>query len=169
MDEERATPPPDTPVTLRPVSAEDEAFLLTVYASARAQELAQVPWSDAQRAAFLQMQFTAQQNHYRAHFPDARHEIIEANDLAVGRLYVDRREQEIRILDITVLPEYRRRGIGSSLLRALMDEAAAAGKSVTIHVENFNPSRHLFERLGYRLLEDDGLNLLFEWRSAAIS
>jgi ribosomal protein S18 acetylase RimI-like enzyme len=153
-----------TPPALRPVTDGDEAFLLTVYSSTRAAELALVPWNEAQRAAFLQMQFTAQQNHYRGYYPDARHDLILFQDLPVGRLYVDRREQEIRILDITVLPEYRNQGIGSSLIKALMEEAREAGKAVLIHVESFNPSRQLFERLGYRQTEDDGINLLYEWR-----
>ena len=149
-------------VQLRAVSAEDETFLQAVYGSSRAEELARVPWSDAQREAFVQMQFTAQQNHYREHFPAAAHDIILVDGQPAGRLYVDRRAGEIRILDITLLAPYRGRGIGSALINALIEEAARTGKSVSIFVENYNPSRLLFERMGFRLLEDDGINLLLE-------
>ncbi|MBC7910542.1 MAG: GNAT family N-acetyltransferase [Pyrinomonadaceae bacterium] len=155
------------PVTLRPTGAEDEAFLLDVYSSTRADEMAQAPWSEAQRAAFLQMQFTAQQRHYQAHFPKATHDVILFDKQPAGRLYVDRRDAEIRILDIALLPDYRKRGIGFALIKALMNESAEAGKSLAIYVESYNPSRQLFERLGFLPIEDDGLNLLFEWRSGS--
>jgi GNAT superfamily N-acetyltransferase len=147
-------------VQLRAVSAEDETFLQAVYDSSRADELARVPWSDAQREAFVRMQFTAQQNHYREHFPDATHDLVLVDGHPAGRLYVDRRASEIRILDITLLTAYRARGIGSALINTLIEEAARTGKSVSIFVENYNPSKHLFERMGFRQLEDDGINLL---------
>jgi|SRR5947209_15813143 len=151
-------------VTLRPVILEDEAFLLEVYASTRAEELSRVPWDEAQREAFLKMQFAAQQLHYRTHNPNATHDLILLDGHAVGRLYVSRREREIRILDITLLPEHRNKGIGTPLIEELMREAAQAGKPLTIYVESFNPSLRLFERLGFSKIEDDGINYLMEWR-----
>lgn len=158
---------PAPAVRLRPVGEDDLEFLQAVYASSREAELAHVPWSDDQRAAFLQMQFTAQLNHYREHLPAAEHDIILIDERPAGRLYAERREREIRILDITLLTAERNRGVGSGLIGALLAEADAAGKSVSIYVENFNPSRRLFERLGFRVIEDDGLNLLLEHTPAA--
>ena len=152
------------PVTLRPVEPGDEAFLLQIYASVRAAELAQVPWSDAQRAAFISLQFEAQQLHYRTHNPTATHDIILLDRQPIGRLYVARRNSEIRILDITILPEHRNQGLGTPLIENLMKEAAGAGKPLTIYVESFNPSLRLFERLGFVKIEEDGVNLLMEWR-----
>jgi ribosomal protein S18 acetylase RimI-like enzyme len=152
-------------VTLRAVAAGDEEFLLKVYASIRADELAQVPWSEAQREAFIKMQFDAQQLHYKTHNPNATHDIILLDERPAGRLYVARREDEVRILDITVLPEYRNRGIGTPLIEELMREAARAGKPLNIYVESFNRSLRLFERLGFVKTEEDGVNLLMEWRA----
>lgn len=149
---------------LRPVEPGDESFLLKAYASIRAAEMAQVPWSAAQQEAFLRSQFEAQQLHYRTHNPNATHDIILVSDQPVGRLYVSRREKEIRILDITILPEYRNRGWGTPLIENLMNEAAAAGKPLSIYVEGFNPSLRLFERLGFHKVEDDGVNYLMEWQ-----
>jgi RimJ/RimL family protein N-acetyltransferase len=151
--------------TLRAATSEDEAFLLKTYASIRADELAQVPWSEEQRAAFVKMQFDAQQLHYRTHNPNATHDIILLEGRPVGRLYVARRESEVRILDITVLPEYRNRGIGTRLIKALMREAGSMEKPLNIYVESFNPSRRLFERLGFvKTDEGDEVNWLLEWR-----
>jgi GNAT superfamily N-acetyltransferase len=153
------------PVTLRAVTAGDDPFLLKVYASVRADELAQVSWSEEQREAFVKMQFEAQQLHYRTHNPAASHDIILLGDRPIGRLYVARRDSEIRILDITILPEHRGRGRGTALLKDLMSEAARAGLPLTIYVESFNRSHKLFERLGFTKIEDDGVLHLMEWRS----
>jgi ribosomal protein S18 acetylase RimI-like enzyme len=162
MSEERASNHHQPSVRLRAVNTDDESFLQTVYGDSRAEELARVPWSDAQRDAFVQMQFTAQQNHYREFFPNATHEIILVDESPAGRLYVDRRDGEIRILDISLLTEKRGQGIGSQLINALIEEADAAGKSISVYVESYNPSKLLFERLGFRQIEDDGVNLLLE-------
>ncbi|OIN95142.1 MAG: hypothetical protein AUJ21_03710 [Anaerolineae bacterium CG1_02_58_13] len=94
--------------TLRPVQEKDEALLLAIYSSARADEMALLPWDAALKQAFLQMQFSAQQKHYRSYFPQAAHNMILAEGRPVGRLYVDRRETAIHILDVTLLPRLRR-------------------------------------------------------------
>ncbi len=154
-------------VTLRPVTEEDQPLLYKAYASTRAAEMALVPWNEEQREAFLKMQLAAQQLHYRTYYPEATHDIILLGAEAIGRLYVARKEDEIRILDITILPEHRSRSVGTLLIRALMAEAARAGKSLSIYVESYNPSHRLFERLGFSVIKDDGINRLMEWRAAA--
>ena len=153
--------------SLRPVQETDEALLLKIYASSRADEMALVPWDAAQKQAFLQMQFSAQQKHYRAYFPNAQHEIILAEGQPVGRAYVDRRATEIRILDITILPEARGRGIGTQILQDLMKEAADADTSLSIYVDSFNRSLGLFQRLGFVKTDESGASWLMEWRAGS--
>ena len=161
---EAASSQRDSPV-LRPVRwAEDGPFLEAVYASTRAEELAMVPWAAEQKSAFCRMQFTAQTEHYRQHYPTAAYFVIEHDGVGLGRLYVDRWEKEIRIMDITLLPGHRGAGNGTRLLRVLQEEARAAGKTLGIHVEKFNPALRLYERLGFRAKEDKGVYLLMEWR-----
>ena len=153
---------------LRPATADDDAFLRRVYASTRADELDLLGWSEAEKQAFLAMQFEAQDRHYRAHFANARFDVIERDGAPAGRLYVDRAPGEIRIVDIALLPEHRGAGAGSALLRELLAEAAAHGQCVTIHVERSNPARRLYERLGFRVEADDGAVYLFmAWRPEA--
>jgi len=147
--------------TLRPVCADDVGFLQMVYASTRADELTQLPWTEQQRSAFIRMQFTAQRQHYLKHYPNARQELILIEDQPIGRLYVNRGE-EIHIIDITVLPEHRGQGIGTSILKTLIEEATEAHKATTIYVESFSRSKQLFERLGFKEIEKDGFNLLLE-------
>lgn len=155
---------PEAPASsLRPATAEDTGFLQAVYASTRADELAATGWSGEQKALFCAQQFHAQDIHYRQHYPSAQYLVILCENHPVGRLYVDHWEKEIRIMDISVLTEHRGRGIGNHLLRALMAEAQAAKKLLSIHVETMNPARRLYERLGFQVREDKGLYLLMGW------
>jgi len=149
-------------IALRPVGPEDQEFLLNVYASTRADEMALVPWTDEQRQAFVQWQFTAQQDHYAKHYPNASFDIIIADDRQVGRLYVARLDEEIRIIDITLLPAERNAGIGSYLIKQILDEADRIGRMTRIYVEEFNPSLSLFKRLGFAPSEQNGVHLLLQ-------
>jgi GNAT superfamily N-acetyltransferase len=152
----------EPPIVLRMAAAADEGFLRRLYATTRAAELDLTDWSGDQRDAFCRSQFAAQRDHYRRHYPTARFSVVERGGTPVGRLYVDRWPGEIRIVDISLLPEHRGAGIGTHLLGALIDEASSAGLPLTIHVERFNPARRLYERLGFRLREDKGVHLLME-------
>ncbi len=144
-------------ITLRPVTAQDTAFLLSVYASTRAEELAMTPWTDEQKAAFVEMQFTAQHRDYHTNYPDADCDVILCDGTPAGRLYVHRRPTELHILDITLLPEHRNTGIGGALLAQLIAEADAAGKTVGICVEKFNRAQTLYRRLGFVEADDLGV------------
>ena len=152
-------------ITLRPITPEDEPFLFEVYAAARMEELAQVPWDEAQKDTFLTFQFTAQQQHYQTKFADADFSVILDAGAPMGRLYVDRRVDEIRILDIALLPAHQGRGIGRDLIRDLLAEAAAAGKPVRIYVENYqHRAQALFKSLGFEQTEDHGVSVLMQWQ-----
>lgn len=150
-------------VTLRAVEEADRDFLLRVYASTREAEMALVDWTEAQRKAFLTMQFDAQQAHYRQYYPDSTYQVILAGDEPVGRVWVGRLEDEIRILDITILPSFRNRGFGTPIIQDLMRQAEEAGKPLGIYVESFNPSMRLFERLGFSKAGEHGSSLKMQW------
>jgi GNAT superfamily N-acetyltransferase len=150
------------PITLRPVVAADEPLVLEIYASTRAEEMAMVPWTSEQQEAFVRMQCAAQREHYEKIQPDARHDIIMLNGRPVGRLYVARTEDRIEIMDLTLLPPDRNLGVGSRLIKDLMTEASAT-RPLRIYVETFNPSLRLFERLGFRAVEEEGVHRLMEW------
>ena len=149
-------------VALRPAEMADEAFLRRVYASARESELSLVVWTAEEKDAFLRQQFDQQDAYYRTYYDGASFEVIEASGRPVGRLYVARWPDEIRIMDITVLPEYRGDGIGTRLLSELVEEGARTGKRVSVHVEKGNPAFRLYERLGFEVAADKGLYLLME-------
>ncbi len=145
---------------LRTIRAEDRDFLLRVYAGIRLEELALTGWDETQKQAFLVQQFEAQHHHYQTHYPGARLDLIALDDEPIGRLYVARWREEIRIMDIALLPEHRNRGIGGALLRDLLEEAAATSRRLTIHVERYNPALRLYRRLGFESVGETGVYLL---------
>jgi ribosomal protein S18 acetylase RimI-like enzyme len=155
----------DESLRLRAITPADESFLARVYASSRAEELAITGWPEELKADFCRRQFDAQSAYYAANYPEASFQIIERDGWPIGRLYVAPWEKEVRIVDITLLPEFRGSGLGTKLLRDLQDEARSAGKSLSIHVERFNRALSLYQRLGFKQVEDKGVYLLMEWKS----
>lgn len=150
-------------VSLRPFTRADQPFLARVYASARVEELAGLPWSDAEREAFVAQQFEAECAHYARHYPEMSQDVVLVDGEPAGRLLVDRWQREIRVVDICLLPEARGEGVGSELLHRLMEEARQARKRLGIQVERSNPALALHRRLGFRAVGDDGVHLRMEW------
>lgn len=144
-------------IRLRPIVEADRETLYQCYASTRIEELAAVDWTEEAKERFLRMQFHAQSVHYQQHYPTALFQINLADEQSAGRLYVDRWEQEIRIVDITLLPPFRGQGIGSSLLGSLIEESIASNKPLSIHVEKNNPAMRLYRRLGFLPIGEVGL------------
>ncbi len=150
-------------VGYRDMTEADMPFLSRLYRSTREAELDRVPWSEAEKQAFIDMQFTAQHSHYQAHYPDALWLIIEQHEAPVGRLYLEDWPEERRIIDIALMPETRSRGIGHAILSDLQDAAAAVGKPIGIHVEKANPAMTLYRRLGFTVTGDKGVYDLLHW------
>jgi ribosomal protein S18 acetylase RimI-like enzyme len=154
-------------LTFRRIADADLPFLARLYASTRTEELAVTPWSEEQKAAFLDMQFRAQHAHYQQYYPTADWLVTTRAGQDIGRLYIDRWPSEHCIIDIAFLPEYRGKGLGAALMGDLLDEAATAGKAVSIHVEKFNPAMRLYRRLGFTIEEDKGVYDLMRWTATA--
>jgi ribosomal protein S18 acetylase RimI-like enzyme len=150
-------------LTFRPIIDADLPFLARVYASTRAEELAATSMTAAQKATFLDWQFRAQHAHFQKHHLRADRLVVMEGGNDVGRLYIERSPTRHSIIDIALLPECRGRGTGEMLLRDLMDEAAAAGKDVSTHVEKYNPAMRLYRRLGFVAEQDNGVYDLMCW------
>ncbi|MGH9905301.1 MAG: GNAT family N-acetyltransferase [Pyrinomonadaceae bacterium] len=156
-------------VELRPISTDDEEFLLTVYAGTRAQEMAQVPWTDEQKATFVRWQFDLQRREYEANYPQTEHDVILVDDRPAGRIWISRGEQQIRLLDIALLEEFQNRGVGTVLLRKLIDEAKSVNKPLRHMVFVLNTdAKRFYERLGFVVIEEVGAYLHMEWRGEGI-
>jgi ribosomal protein S18 acetylase RimI-like enzyme len=155
------------PLALRPVAPADEPFLAALYASTRAEEMALVDWGEGQKQAFLWQQFQAQQVHYQAFFPEGAHQVVECDGEPVGRIYLDRSEGRLHLLDIALLPQWRGQGLGGALMAALLHEASVADLPVTLYVYRFDTRvRAWYQRLGFVLVSESGLYDMMEWRPA---
>lgn len=152
---------------LRPATAQDVAFLRRVFGTTREEEMARVPWTAAQKEAFLDQQFLAQKTHYEDFYPDCQFLVIEREGEPIGRLYIERGEADIAIVDISLLPEHCGQGVGGALLGEILAEAAAAKRAVQIYVEHFNPARRLYDRLGFVPVGTNGIYHHMEWRAEA--
>ena len=148
---------------LRPETDADIPFLTQLYASTREDELAPVPWTDEQKQGFLAHQFRLQRHHYRTYFGDTAFDVIEQNAAPAGRLYLQIRQTQLHVIDLALMPDWRRRGIGTAILQAVHTAACADGKAVGIMVEKFNPALRLYRRLGFTDLADHGVYLEMEW------
>jgi ribosomal protein S18 acetylase RimI-like enzyme len=145
----------------------DYPFLNTLYADTRAAEMALVSWSEDEKAKFLASQFALQDKHYRNVYRNADFLVVEQQDRPIGRVYVNRSDREIRLMEITLVPESRNRGLGSALLHELMDEARSVGAQLTLHIEPHNPAQRLYRRLGFYLIENRGAYDFLGWRPSA--
>jgi len=153
---------------LRSASEADHPFLLQLYASVREEELAPTGWSEAQKNAFISMQFQAQHQSY-SRYPNAEYFVVLLQQQEIGRLYLQHQAKAILIIDVSLITSARGQGIGTDLLQAVFAEAQSQHKSVLIHVEKFNPALRLYRRLGFQQREDKGVYLLLERPYTALS
>lgn len=154
-------------LALRPVNMADESFLYEVYCSTRQDELALVDWSEADKEAFLQMQYQAQRQGYLQQFPTADWQVVLLDDVPIGRLIVDRRPQEVGLMDIALLPPYRSQGIGTKLIKQVMSEATRRQIPVRLYVSKINEQAFRFyEHLKFTTIGETGLHFWMEWRVA---
>lgn len=159
---------PEPLVTLRPAGVEDQPFMLRVYAGVREPELEAAGMPPEQREAFVAQQFEAQSRAYED-YRDTSFEVVLVDGEPAGRLIVARWPEELRVVDVALLPEHRGRGVGGMLIQELIAEAEERGVKTSIHVERFNPAQRLYARLGFRSVSEAGVYLLLERpaRSAA--
>jgi GNAT superfamily N-acetyltransferase len=166
LDEIQASLPAGNALTLRRVGPDDEEFLFALYSSTREDELAQVEWGEGQKDQFLRWQYELQRGEYQTRFPDADYYIVLMDDRPAGRIWIGRDQQQIRLLDIALLPEFQNRGAGTLLLRHLMDEASLSDKPLRHMVFVLNSDAHRFyERLGFVVIDDLGAYKHMEWRT----
>lgn len=150
-------------LSLRPCDEADAEFLRDVYVSVRWEETAATGWPEPLRLAFLHDQYRLQTAHYDAHYQGAAWGVVEVAGERAGRLYLLHRGDDLRVVDIAFLPAFRGRGFGGALLAAAGELAQSLGAAkVSIHVEESNPARRLYQRLGFREAEVRGLYILME-------
>ena len=150
-------------LSLRPVSSDDQAFLLKIYQSSRGDDLRGLGWDEERISEFLKMQYEAQQRFHESEYKGANDEIIMLAGEPAGRLIVERRDYEIRCIDVALLPEHRNLGIGAFLIGRLQDEARRENKPLRLQVIRFGRAVNLFERAGFMRTSETGTHFQMEW------
>ncbi len=144
-------------VSARPIEAADQGFLQSLFACTRADEFAAAGWDDAVLDSFLAQQFDLQHRYYQEHYADADFLLLLRRGEPIGRLYWWAQGAHATLIDISLLPRERGRGVGTALLALLTAQARRLGQSVGLHVEPANPARRLYERFGFEVVADNGV------------
>lgn len=153
---------------LRPARQDDLPFLRELYAGTRDAELALVAWPEAMRSAFIDQQFALQHRHYVAYYHDADFLLIEHDSAPIGRLYLHYATRSVLVVDISLLADYRGKGLGSALLAHTQIVARAQSLDVELHVLHTNTAaRRLYRRLGFVEAADEGSHLRMHWTASA--
>jgi len=150
-------------ITLRTAVEADYDFMRRLYGATREDEMAHFPFDEARKSAFLDQQFAAQFEHYTVHYPTCERNIVLRDGAPIGRLWIDEWRDQIRLVDIALMPEARGSVVGTTLVRDVLERGAKGGKPVTIHVEAYNPALHLYERLGFVRVDTNGVYYFMRW------
>jgi GNAT superfamily N-acetyltransferase len=154
-------------LSLRSVQSGDGDFLFRLYASTRQEEISSWNWDAQQQAAFLHLQFKAQSLGYSADYPDAAHSLILQDGVPIGRVILHRTERVVRLVDISLLPEHRNRGVGTAIIRDIIAECASLGKPLALQVRKVNPAARLYARLGFTMAGEDEFYIQMRWEPPA--
>ncbi len=142
----------------------DQPFLEQLYYSTREDELMQINWSEQQKQQFSIMQFIAQKSDYEKRYPNAIQQIIYVKKKAAGCLYTNETDNNIHVIDIALLPQFRNKGVGKFILQQLKNKAKKQQKTMSLNVIKTNPAKHLYERLGFISIKEDGIREYMEYR-----
>jgi GNAT superfamily N-acetyltransferase len=154
---------PSKSISTRPVTPEDDQFLRQVYKSSRGDDLRELDWDEDRINEFLEMQYDAERKFFENDYRKASDQIVALDGQPAGRLMVERREHEIRCVDLSLLPEHRNQGVGTFIITTLQSEATAAGLPLRLQVIRFNRAVNLFERMGFVRTSETGTHFQMEW------
>ncbi len=155
---------PKGKIEFRIIHDSDEAFLERLYASTREWEFELAIWKDDEKDNFLKRQFKAQTQAYQQSYIGAVHRIIQLDTVDIGRLIIQRADDHMRIVDLSLLPEFRGGGIGTDILRSLLNEAHGGKVPVRLHAEHNSPALNLYLRHGFVKIGERGQYFALEWR-----
>ncbi len=150
-------------ITLREAAADDTSFLVRLYRDTRYREVSAWGWPREQQEQFLRMQFNAQQKSYEAAFPDAVNRIVLREEVPIGRLLTSQEAESMRLIDIALIEEQRQQGIGTHLLRTLLQQCEARGCILHLNVAHGSPAVRFYQRMGFLQVGGDPMYLQMEW------
>ncbi|MBV9671813.1 MAG: GNAT family N-acetyltransferase, partial [Verrucomicrobia bacterium] len=137
-------------LSLRPVQTDDEDLLFELFKDSRKEELDLTHWGANEKDCFLRWQYKLRNASFQNQFPASNHWIILADQRPIGSYRVQLDRTELRLIDIALRAEERGKGIGTILLRRLINESIATDKPIRLHVEQRNRAFQWYIRFGFR-------------------
>ncbi len=154
---------------LRPCREADDAFVYDVFCTTWEHEVAALP-NQKLAQHVLRIQHIAQERRFENTYPSFQRYVVMEADEPAGRLYVYETGSGLQIIDLTLMPEYRNRGIGTRILKDLLAYATQEGQTVGLRVERRNEGATMLAiSLGFRLVGFDDVENVFEWTPAPVS
>lgn len=159
------TPPKVSPILIRSTRRSDATFLSTLFSQSR-KEFEYFPQE------LIRLQELAQRRHFTKLFGLAGESILEVNKLTAGRIWIAWSPESVRLVDISLLSEFRHRGIGTFLLTGLCDAADSQGLSLELSVAKDNKvAQAMYASCDFRSAakDDDGPYLSLVRRPSGIT
>jgi ribosomal protein S18 acetylase RimI-like enzyme len=134
------------PYTTRIARADEVDALYAIHRETMRDYVAQTygAWDEADQAA-----------RFRERFTPGRYEAIELAGDVIGYIDCERDAEGWHLNNIRVTSAWQRYGIGAALIHALITRADAERVPVALSVLRVNPARALYERLGFRVVEEN--------------
>jgi ribosomal protein S18 acetylase RimI-like enzyme len=140
-------------VSLRKAHANDSEFVFTVKKAAYREYIEQVwGWDDDYQRERHNKEFTSHDFH-----------IIQFRETDVGFFITSSTSDTLKVNQIYILPEYQGRGIGSTCLTRIVDDANLEQRSVVLQVLKVNTRGiDLYQRLGFTIVGEDSIYFQME-------
>jgi len=150
-------------ITFKKIQEQDQEFITKVYRSTREKELDLTNWPEDQKHRFTIMQMIAQLTDYEKNYKGATYEMVLYKKKPAGRLYLWETNNEIRIMDLSLLPEFQGKGIGRDILAGIVQSAKQKKKIASLHVIHGHPSKRMYERVGFKKVSETATHEYMEY------
>lgn len=139
-------------ILLKRRTENDSEFFMKLFAEIKSSELQLNTWPEPIRTQMINMQFNAYESYMNVEFPDNKDYLILYQSAKAGRLQLNTDEMGIRIINISLSPPYRNKGIGAKIINDLTLEANQKNKPIFLDVDKINPALNLYSRLGFKIV-----------------
>ncbi|MGB6229676.1 MAG: GNAT family N-acetyltransferase [Litorimonas sp.] len=151
-------------VEFRIVTDSDQGFLFDVFADTREWEFENPLWTEIEKRDFLKMQFEVRERSYTLNNLGAVHRIIQLDGEDIGVIRLNRQDHQLYIIDFALLSAYRGQGVGSDILKTLLNEAFNGRVPARLQAERMSPAVAFYQRHGFQIVDMAGHHVLMEWQ-----